>query len=504
MTLLGGVQMPLGSNHAEQAAQTMPPADFPKLSQPRANSMLTELLSAYTAKKFQRKLQGLVDKAGGDSLELEDVPGRWDLARQVQTEVCPRYGFAHDEATMMQITSVLESLLHLYPELSDKAGMIYRALRVPESKEGSQQSQSKPPVAEPDVVVVKPQLKKLASSLSTASTSASTASYQRSSTTASLQRSSTTLSWTEEPVLQELVLQLEESSSPESQAGGARLSKRRALALQAELFSAFTSAGFQKKLHQLARSHGPAARFSPVYRSAFRDLVRSIQLPIIPKYGFDPTEYGVEEMMAAFQSLHDDPDVFVNSVAIREALFMPSSTDEKQEEQDPTKPRVPICNSKKAVLNLLKEQAVVFSCPAVQTMVAKLKKEADKREGTKRSEEAPDGYYHLPGRAELALELQRYLLPRHGFEGSRKGVRDMIQHCSTFIHDQEVASLYDTINSKLGMSPAACLRFRELATGVASSQVPKQAASNQGYYNLVNARLGSCLANCTRFTMPVA
>ena len=36
--------------------------------------------------------------------------------------------------------------------------------------------------------------------------------------------------------------------------------------------------------------------------------------------------------------------------------------------------------------------------------------------------EDPDGYYHLPGRQELALDVQAEVLPGYGFEGNRKGL----------------------------------------------------------------------------------
>ena len=37
-------------------------------------------------------------------------------------------------------------------------------------------------------------------------------------------------------------------------------------------------------------------------------------------YGFDPSDEGVTAMLRAFQEFEEDPDVYVNSVAIQEAL----------------------------------------------------------------------------------------------------------------------------------------------------------------------------------------
>lgn len=103
----------------------------------------------------------------------------------------------------------------------------------------------------------------------------------------------------------------------------------------------------------------------------------------------------------------------------------------------------------------------------MQSCVDLLKQSAAARSGGPGKKEPADGYYHLPGRAELALEVQKEILPMFGFEGSREGVKDMIQHCSRFLCDPEVAILFDATNAKLGMTHAACLRFRTLAESLA-------------------------------------
>ena len=89
--------------------------------------------------------------------------------------------------------------------------------------------------------------------------------------------------------------------------------------------------------------------------------------------------------------------------------------------------------------------------------------------------DAAGGFYHLPGRADLALLVQQadvgfwakpkpdkslqgrwvqslfslglwsswtglaaaqVLLPQYGFAGSKEGVQDMIQHCAPFVKDR--------------------------------------------------------------------
>ncbi|CAJ1451011.1 unnamed protein product [Effrenium voratum] len=80
-----------------------------------------------------------------------------------------------------------------------------------------------------------------------------------------------------------------------------------------------------------------------------------------------------------------------------------------------------------------------------------------------------DGYFHLPGRAELALEVQRKVLPQFGFQGSKEGSSDMIRHCSAFLGDKDVAQMFDAINKPLGFRDGAVAVkvSRGLLTGLA-------------------------------------
>eukprot|EP00913_Durusdinium_trenchii_P011631 g10924.t1 len=88
--------------------------------------------------------------------------------------------------------------------------------------------------------------------------------------------------------------------------------------------------------------------------------------------------------------------------------------------------------------------------------VERLKKSAGK-------DLADQGFYQLPGRAELAFAIQEQLLPCFGAWASKSGVTDMIGQCAAYLEDPEVAQLFDSVNAKLGMSPSACAKFREKA-----------------------------------------
>ncbi|CAJ1340023.1 unnamed protein product [Effrenium voratum] len=186
-------------------------------------------------------------------------------------------------------------------------------------------------------------------------------------------------------------------------------------------------------------------------REAFRKLVRREQLQIIPRYGFDDSDEGVEEMLRAFQCFQEDPDIYVNSAAIEEALHLQQAKTSCPDAFGLR--RVEKVDCKTFAVQLLRAQLVAFSHPAFQKSIRALKAKATPE----------DGFYHLPGRAKLALEVQKLILPRFGFEGSREGVQAMIAHCSQFATDGEVAVLLDSINSRLGMEDSACRRFREMA-----------------------------------------
>ncbi|CAE7939485.1 unnamed protein product [Symbiodinium sp. KB8] len=250
-----------------------------------------------------------------------------------------------------------------------------------------------------------------------------------------------------------------------------RLTKERAITLQLELMAAYGTPAFQKELHEIGRRYGTSSKL----RSELCKLVRRIQLDIIPRYGFDGSEEGVHSMLRSFKALEKDPDIEVNDVAIKELLSLEVPPMEMNEKNKLIARPV----TKHRIMDLLRVQLIEFSKATFQADVEELKKCADYNSGRvfnpsrpmEQGFEDPDGYYHLEGRAELALLVQTRLLPQYGFAPSKAGVQDMIRpglssvsvgHCAPFVRDPDVANLLDRVNEKLGMSPAACHRFREL------------------------------------------
>lgn len=246
-------------------------------------------------------------------------------------------------------------------------------------------------------------------------------------------------------------------ASPPKQVSDVLLCKEEALSLQSELMEAFSAPAFQKQLHELGRFHGVG---TDACRAALLQLVRSTQVEIIPRFGLQGSQAGIEGMLSAFKSLETDPDIQVNNTAMKELLCLELPFTPVQEAETPSSQRQTVRmvvqrpSTKHRVMDILRVQLIEFSKSTFQLEVEELKRQAS-------VSDAAGGFYHLPGRPDLALLVQQVLLPQYGFAGSKEGVQDMILHCAPFVKDPDVASLLDRVNDRLGMSSAACERFRD-------------------------------------------
>jgi len=241
------------------------------------------------------------------------------------------------------------------------------------------------------------------------------------------------------------------------------LNREEALALQSDLMLAFQEPTFQRQLHECCQYE----RGSVQYRKAVLRLVRTVQLRVIPLYGFAATEAGVEQMLLCFKALEGDLDIQVNSLAITEVLNpwanekFPELPTRLAVEKKPT--------TKFRVMDLLHLMLKEFGKASFQRDIAELKKAANynSRRVFDFSQaivdfEDPEGYYELEGRDDLALIVQQAILPSFGFEASKEGVQEMMHHIAPFFQDPEVAEVLDAINSKLGMTSSASKRIRAL------------------------------------------
>jgi hypothetical protein len=226
----------------------------------------------------------------------------------------------------------------------------------------------------------------------------------------------------------------------------------------------------------MARAHDvkEGQRNEEYYSPAFRQLVRSVQFKILPHHGFEASEKGVEEMLVAFKLLESNQDVFVQSVAIQDALSSACPASKTVVQEVSRKPGGMKPDTAVGMARLLRCQLVRFSTPHFQRRIAHLKREdCLKRAKPNGCADKSQGWYQLPGRAEVALREQRDILSAFGFEDTREGVQDMIIHCAQFLKDPQITSLLDSVNEKLGMSPEACLRFRRLAESLAAPPLCK-------------------------------
>ncbi|CAE7754418.1 unnamed protein product [Symbiodinium sp. CCMP2456] len=176
------------------------------------------------------------------------------------------------------------------------------------------------------------------------------------------------------------------------------LSRERALALQMELMAAYSSPIFQKRLHELGREHPPGTKS---FNHGRHKLIRQLQASIIPLYGFDNSEDGVQLMLEAFTCFQQDPDIQVNTVAINDLLSLDAQAPTEAKRRLIQKPL-----TKLVMIDLLRALFVEFSKAPFQADVRNLKLCADviagrvaRKETTGGDSADPDGYFHLKGRA---------------------------------------------------------------------------------------------------------
>eukprot|EP00440_Ansanella_granifera_P050595 gb/GFBE01054840.1/.p1 GENE.gb/GFBE01054840.1/~~gb/GFBE01054840.1/.p1 ORF type:complete len:467 (+),score=95.89 gb/GFBE01054840.1/:1-1401(+) len=70
---------------------------------------------------------------------------------------------------------------------------------------------------------------------------------------------------------------------------------------------------------------------------------------------------------------------------------------------------------------------------------------------------APTEIFQLEGRKELALTVQREILPRYGFDGSESGVAEMVRSVQPFLSDARTWALAEAIKRKLRMPSKTAL-----------------------------------------------
>ncbi|CAJ1436496.1 unnamed protein product [Effrenium voratum] len=250
------------------------------------------------------------------------------------------------------------------------------------------------------------------------------------------------------------------------------LTKMEALELQRALLQAFQGPSFQRDLRELAEKHQLANGKTRGYMAGkvgFMHLVRGEQMKVLPDFGFEASEHGVEAMLRAFAEWKGDPDIQVHEKIIQDSLRSSEAIEPpKEAPRVRDRPR-----NKLAIEDMLRALLFSFSQPWFQDKVHELKRSADFCSGRVRRNMLggaafghsadPEGYYQLSGRAELAMLVHEKVLPSYSFEGTPEGVQEMLVHVAPYLGDKDVALLFDSINGKLGMESNGQLRFRRLA-----------------------------------------
>eukprot|EP00930_Biecheleria_cincta_P042552 TRINITY_DN2927_c0_g7_i1.p1 TRINITY_DN2927_c0_g7~~TRINITY_DN2927_c0_g7_i1.p1 ORF type:complete len:441 (-),score=101.61 TRINITY_DN2927_c0_g7_i1:60-1382(-) len=430
----------------------------------RADALLTELEICFSGRAFQRKLQKWFDKAAVDSVACSsDLASRRELLENVYVDILVRYGFKQaEEREVEQLVSVMKATSAHFPHLATRVEGVFKALRIDSSSFECAEAVRRRSEQDAEVDGMGKSNSVDASEALNGTADADKGRWQRAETPTTA--ASTPQRSPSESIDIADLEPLDILPEPVS------LGHDEALALQTELLRDFSSPAFQKKLHELARKHNAKeGHRNATYSAAFQKLVREVQFSILPRHGFEASEKGVEAMLAAFEPLlESDQDIFVQSVAIKDALSSACPVGKTVQEPPPGKVKKP--KTAAEVERLLRHQLVAFSSPRCQHLIKTLKDIECKKRQVPLGIEDSNGWYRLPGRAEVAFSYQKNILIAFSFEGTREGVQDMITHCAQFLKHSQVASLLDAINEKLGMSPAACRKFRNLAESFAQTQ----------------------------------
>lgn len=399
---------------------------IPVLSQARALALLTELLAGFSSKDFQKKLDLLVRKhleaeggiRGPASVicaapsEIFQLEGRKELALTVQKEVLPRYGFEGSELGVAQMVRAIQPLL-FDPRIKEQSEAVKKKLRMPSKHDLDSDSDS-------------------------------------------------------------------DSGDPAAKAKPVR--KEKVVKLLKALILEYSQPDFKTRYCSQIHSLDPEAV------AQRRLLVREVETTVLPQHGFKVTD----DMKATFAIYAEDEEVQMLEQQLEEQLSLnaeatpsmasaatwargrscgttPLSTSPVSAMSPVKTPNSshssaspvaatsadgarPCSISKQDTVALLRELLAAFSTPTFQQQVHLLKRATASHTGNAGK---------MDGCDELALAVQCRVLPRYGFEGSRRGVLCMICECSRHIKDPTVSMLNDAINGKLGRGAQEQQRFRQ-------------------------------------------
>jgi len=220
---------------------------------------------------------------------------------------------------------------------------------------------------------------------------------------------------------------------------------KRARALNLQLIAHYNLPRFQSQLNGIHRSFSPS---SASFGQRLGELLRGAYEEVLPRFGFAVDEDGLLDYTLAMSRLLRDPDMQVLAGAIDDTLY---GAEQEAQADSSTWHGGDRRLGRRDVLLLLREQLAAFSEPAFQCRVKRL------REAMRTSPK--DDFSELAGRKDLAMSVQRSILPKYGLHPDHRGSYSMFLQCAHFVFDPEVARLITGINCLLGMERVAAKAF---------------------------------------------
>jgi hypothetical protein len=199
------------------------------------------------------------------------------------------------------------------------------------------------------------------------------------------------------------------------------LSREEAMKVYIELLRGFSCETFQKKLSDFQASdpHGIKAN------KAHMALALSVQGEVLMKHGLPGNPGGVKQLETALSVFHGDSEIEKARTQVGALLG-----------KVPARPHL----SKQQATELLRELLLGFSNE--DFLLRWQKVSLAQPRPTKE-------------RVELALSVQRKVLPKFGFPGTHSGVTDMVKTLAKFRGDHDVDAISTAIDAKLGIQRSA-------------------------------------------------
>jgi hypothetical protein len=365
----------------------------------------TELLEGYSAPHFQERLNQLLAKAPNP----RQVEGRAELAMTVQSEVLPKYGFEASAAGVEAMTKTFA------PFMID--WMVEKLVQDIEKTLGLPAS---------------------------ATVDAACGPHKCSGAAAIIIEEEYDASRTiPRPQLRTESLSKPSKSNKVRKEPAPALNKVQVLELLGELVKEFSEPDFQTELQHLLSEVNITHDLEVPGR---KDLVRKVHAKVFPKYGLPESSFGAMLMLDAITPFVDEFLVKYLVSDMDAKLGLPKGTTvgmckgsfRKDERACVEEVHQTAQLTRQQVLALVTELLECFRQPGFQ-------------EALKKKVAAGANPAHVQGRAELALTVQRQVLPKYGLEGTPQGVLNMLDQFAPFAGDWMVAQLVSDVDESLGL-----------------------------------------------------